>query len=112
MEKKIVIIAEHVYGSVCPITYELIACGEAILDSKPGSMEVVIIGAKITTMAHQIAKKTGHNIVGVTVPGLDTYHGGAYCDVLQELYTQDPFDYLCAAHSSSGIDFTRDCLSA
>lgn len=105
MQKKVVIIAEHLNGAVRPVTFELIACGKEILRLAPGSMRVIVMGADIGALARQLAEKTGQDVDGIFVPGLDTYHGETCRNALHQWFSENPFDYLCAAHSSSGLDF-------
>lgn len=107
MTKKIAIIAEHGNGKVKPITYELYTMAQKIQELAPSKCEIqfFILGQDTKLLAHSISANTGENTHSVDIPGPAHYNGSLYIKVLSALFTKKKFDYICAPHSTSGMDY-------
>jgi len=107
MVKKIAIIAEHGNGMVKPITYELYTMAKKIQELSPLKYDIqfFIIGQDTEFLAHSISENTGKNTHSVSIPGLAHYNGSLYKRILSALFTKTKFDYICAPHSTSGMDY-------
>ena len=54
-----------------------------------------------------MADTWGLDVTAVRIPGLTTYNGEVYKRVLADLLPELNAAYVCAAHSSQGMDFAR-----
>jgi electron transfer flavoprotein alpha subunit len=106
MKKKIAIIAEHGNGKVKPITYELYTMAKKIQELEPSECDIqfFILGEDTEQLAHSISANTGENTHSVDIP-VAHYNGSLYIEVLSALFTKEKFDYICAPHSTSGMDY-------
>lgn len=106
MTKKIAIIAEHGNGKVKPITYELYTLAQKIQQLSPLKYDIhfFILGQDTDLLAHSITENTGKNTHSVNIPAAH-YNGSLYITVLSALFTKTKFDYICAPHSTSGMDY-------
>jgi electron transfer flavoprotein alpha subunit len=107
MEKKIAIIAEHGKGKVKPVTYELYTLAKKIqeLSGVKSTIQFFILGQDTKLLARSISENTGEPAQSVAIPGPDHYNGAVYKRVLSALFTTTRFDYICAPHSTSGMDY-------
>ncbi len=106
MTKKIAIIAEHGNGKVKPITYELYTMAQKIQELEPSECDIqfFILGQDTKFIAHSINANTGENTHSVDIP-VAHYNGSLYIKVLSALFTKKRVDYICAPHSTSGMDY-------
>jgi len=112
MTKKIAIIVEHGHGKVehgqgkvKPIIYELLSLAQKIADGQDGQIVLFVIGDHIDRLSKQISRDAGYDVCAVGVPGLLTYNGSVYKKILAKLFVERRFDYICAPHSTSGMDY-------
>lgn len=107
MVEKIAIIAEHGNGKVKPITYELYTMAKKIQKLSPLKYDIhfFILGQDTEQLAHSISADTGENTHSIDIPGPAQYNGSLYKKVLSALFTKTRFDYICAPHSTSGMDY-------
>jgi electron transfer flavoprotein alpha subunit len=105
MGKKTAILAEHHNGEFSPVTYELLTLAKQIQESEAGDICFFIIGADTEKPAQTLSTLTGETVHAVCVPGLAQYNGALYKKALSALFSQTPFDYILAPHSSSGMDY-------
>jgi len=105
MIKKIAIIAEHDQGKVNPIIYELLAMAKKIQGMEECHITLFVIGDKIDRLSRRLSHDTGHDVRAVSVPGLLAYNGSLYKKILSTQFSQSHFDYICAPHSTSGMDY-------
>jgi electron transfer flavoprotein alpha subunit len=107
MKKKIAIIAEHLNNKVKPITYELYTMARKIQALSVSEYEIhfFILGQNIELLAQSIRADTGEQTYAVEIPGPAPYNGSLYKQVLSDLFTKTKFDYICAPHSTSGMDY-------
>nr|NJM03294.1 electron transfer flavoprotein subunit alpha/FixB family protein [Desulfobacula sp.] len=105
MGKKTAIIAEHHNGVLSPVTYELLTLAKRIQEIEAGDICFFILGADTKKPAQTLSTRTGLPVHAVCIPGLAQYNGALYKKALSVLFTQTPFDYILAPHSSSGMDY-------
>ena len=105
MIKRIAIIAEHHRGQIMPVTYELLTLAQKTQDTGLPEICFFILGDDIETLAETISRDTGQAVHAVHVPGLSHYNGALYKKILPALFIEESFDYICAPHSTSGMDY-------
>lgn len=106
MAHRIAIIAEHRKGKVSPVTYELFTLAQKIQDPETGGISVFVLGEDAQASAEIISTTSGHLVHAICIPGTGTtYNGSTYKTILSTLFTENRFDYICAPHSTSGMDY-------
>ena len=105
MTKKIAIIVEHNAGELKPIIYELLSMAQKIMTLEECKITLFIIGEGIDKLSQSISIETGHDIYAVHTPGFLKYNGSLYKEIFSKLFTKKKFDYICAPHSTSGMDY-------
>ena len=105
MTNNIAVIAEHADGRIKPVTFELIAFAKKLAEAKSPTIQVLILGAEIQSMAQEIADESGLDVKGFEVPGMPVYNGELYSGVLAEHFAAARPHYVCIAHTSQGSDF-------
>ncbi len=105
MGKKTAIIAEHHTGVLSPVTYELLTLAKRIQEIDAGDICFFILGEDTEKPAQTLSTRTGVPVHAVCIPGLVRYNGALYKKALSALFSQTPFDYILAPHSSSGMDY-------
>ncbi len=105
MTKKIAIIVEHSAGKVKPVIYELLSMAKKIMTLEECKITLFIIGEGIDKLSQSISIDTGHDIYVVHTPGFLKYNGSLYKEIFSKLFTKKNFDYICAPHSTSGMDY-------
>ncbi len=105
MAQRIAIIAEHRKGRVSLVTYELFTLAQKIQDRGIGEISVFVLGEDAQAPAEIISTATGHLVKAICVPGFGPYNGSATKQILSTLFTENRFDYICAPHSTSGMDY-------
>ena len=105
MTKKIAIIVEHSAGRVKSVIYELLSMAKKIMMLEECKITLFIIGEGIDKLSQSISMDTGHDIYAVHTPGFLKYNGSLYKEIFSKLFTQKNFDYICAPHSISGMDY-------
>lgn len=111
MTKKIAIIAEHHNGKVRPVTYELFTFAKKIQEqiqhqeSSECEISFLLIGEDAEKPAQSISRNTGCNTFSVHVPGLVQYNGSVFIKAGSHFFNKKKFDYICAPHSTSGMDY-------
>lgn len=105
MEQSIIVIAEHLDGQIRQVTYELIACAVKLQRFKSLPIKVMVMGDDVAGLAREIAQNSGQDIMAIQVPNLHCYNGETYTDILQNLLIEYNATYICAAHTSQGLDF-------
>jgi electron transfer flavoprotein alpha subunit len=105
MEKSIIVIAEYFDGQIKQVTYELIACAVKLQRFKMLPIKVMILGDDVARPAREIAQISGQDVMAIQVPNLHCYNGETYRDILQNLLIEYNATYICAAHTSQGLDF-------
>jgi len=66
---------------------------------------VLILGAKIQSLAQEIADESGLDVKGFKIPGMPVYNGELYSGILAEHFAGARPLYVCIAHTSQGSDF-------
>ena len=105
MTKKIAIIVEHHGEEISPITYELVTLVKKIQGNEAGDICFFILGENAEKPAQSLSTLTGEPVHVIRIPGLSQYNGAIYKKALSALFSQTPFDYICAPHSTSGMDY-------
>jgi electron transfer flavoprotein alpha subunit len=105
MGKKTAIIAEYHNGEISPVTYELLTLAKGIQEGEAGDICFFILGADTEKPAQTLSTRTGVPVHAVCIPELVRYNGALYKKALSALFSQTPFDYILAPHSSSGMDY-------
>lgn len=105
MTKKIAIIVEHSAGKVKPVIYELLSMAKKIMMLEKSKITLFIIGEGIDKLSQSISMDTGHDIYAVHTPGFLKYNGSLYKEFFSKLFFKKNFDYICAPHSTSGMDY-------
>ncbi len=105
MTKKIAIIAEHHGEEISPVTYELLTLAKKIQGNEAGDICFFILGENAEKPAQTLSLNTGEIVHAINIPGLLQYNGAIYKKLLSTLFSQETFDYICAPHSTSGMDY-------
>jgi electron transfer flavoprotein alpha subunit len=105
MTDYIAVIADHADGRVNPVTFELIAFAQKLAESKPASIQVLILGAEIQALAREISQARGLDVVGYEIPAMPAYNGELYNQILMQHFGNASPRYVCIAHTSRGSDF-------
>jgi len=106
MRKKIALIIEHRDGRVKQSIYELLSIAKKISTWEACEIVFVIIGEESDNRLKRISADTGCEIYAVCTPGLKKYNGSLTKEILLKLFCKERFDYICAPHSTSGMDYT------
>jgi electron transfer flavoprotein alpha subunit len=101
------VIAEHLDGRVCPVTYEAAAFARKLASAVSGKVSVVVLGDSVEPLAREIAGKTGFTALGMDMPGFPEYQAEIYRWALRELcgLPGGPPAFLLTPHSPAGWDF-------
>jgi electron transfer flavoprotein alpha subunit len=105
MNQSIIVIAEHSEGRIRPVTYELVAFALRLGHSEAIALKVIVLGEDIEGHAREIAQHTGQDVIAIQVPEHEEYNGEVYREVLEKILGPEKPRYICAAHSSQGLDF-------
>jgi electron transfer flavoprotein alpha subunit len=105
MKQTIVVIVEHFAGQIKPVTHELIGCAKRLQQNKASAIRAVVLDADPAALARETADTWGLEVTAVRIPGLTSYNGEIYKSVLADLLREFEPAYVCAAHSSQGMDF-------
>ncbi|MCP4020707.1 MAG: electron transfer flavoprotein subunit alpha/FixB family protein [Desulfobacteraceae bacterium] len=105
MKRKIAVIAELSGKKIKPITFELLSMAQKIHRWEPSRISLFIVGDKIDKLSRCISADTGYDVYAVNTPGHVKYNGSVFKKVLTSLFTKETFDYICAPHSTSGMDY-------
>ena len=105
MNPAIVIIVEHFSGQIKPVTHELVGCAKRLQQNNASVIRAIILDDDPTTLAREMADTWGVEVTAVRIPGLTAYNGEIYTRVLADLIREFEPAYVCAAHSSQGMDF-------
>ena len=105
MKQTIVVIVEHFSGQIKPVTRELVSCAQRLQKNKASSIRAVILDDDPAELAREVADTWGLEVTAVRIPGLTSYNGEIYKNVLSDLLPEFEAAYVCIAHSSQGMDF-------
>ncbi len=105
MTSTILVIAEHADGQIRPVTGEIVACARQLQQLQPADIRIVVLGDPVETLAETLSQKTGLPVDAIRTPHLAEYHGDTYRDVLTDFIKELQPRYICAAHTSQGLDF-------
>jgi len=105
MTKKIALIIEHENGNIKPSIYELLSMAKRISTREECEIFLVIIGEESDKRLKSISANTGCDIYAVSTPGLKKYKGSLCKEILLKFFCKESFDYICAPHSISGMDY-------
>ncbi len=101
----VAVIAELFDGVIRSTTFELITFAKALQKLRPAKIKIFILGDNIESLAADLAKTVGEDVLGIAAPQLSQYNGEVYQSVLYDVLSPDPPEYICAVHSSQGWDF-------
>lgn len=104
MDGTIVVIAEHFLGEIRSITWELAAFAVDIQKLHPGAVKILVLGDRVSGLAHEIAGRTGLDVIGLQEPGLRSYNGEVYRELLSGHLPGLHPSFVCMGHSSVGWD--------
>ena len=105
MHETILIIAEHAQGRLRPITWEIVGFARQVQSVNQAPIQAIILGEEVEELGQEIVEKTGLDVVGIRVPGLNHYHGGTYTTILHEVIASKQPATIIAGHTSQGWDF-------
>lgn len=103
--KKTAVIVEHRRGEINPLVHELLTFAHLIQAAESSGTTLFIIGDDIEQPAREISTQTGLDVRSVRVPGLSRYNGVAFNKILSRLLDPQAYAYICAPHSTSGMDY-------
>lgn len=112
MTAKLAIIVEHRNGQVNPVLYELLSMAEKIKSIETCDIDLVIVEGPADSVSEKVSKKTGYNTVSITVLGLTVPGGTALTDILSHLFSSGTYEYICAPHSITGMDYAPALAAA
>ena len=105
MEPTIIVIVEHFGGQIKPVTRELVGCAKRLQQNKASVIRAIILDDDPAALAREMADTWGLEVTAIRIPGLNAYNGEIYTSVLADLIREFEPTYVCAAHSSQGMDF-------
>jgi len=105
MKQTIVVIVEHFSGQIKPVSHELVTCARRLQQNTAAAVKAVILDADPAKLAREMADTWGLEVIAVRISQLTSYNGEIYKSVLADLLRELKAAYVCAAHSSQGMDF-------
>ena len=105
MKQTIVVIIEHLGGQINPVSHELVTCAERLRQNTAAAVKAVILDVDPAKLAREMADTWGLEVIAVRISQLTSYNGEIYKSVLADLLRELKAAYVCAAHSSQGMDF-------
>jgi len=105
MKQTIVVIVEHFGGQIKPVSHELVTCAGRLQQNTAAAVKAVILDADPAKLAREMADTWGLEVIAVRISQLTSYNGEIYKSVLADLLRELKAAYVCAAHSSQGMDF-------
>lgn len=102
---EVIVIAEHVDGTVMPVTYELISCANQMAGMLKLPVRVFVTGHDPRSLALEISGKAGVDVVAVVNPGHVHYNSSVYKELFSSEFAQIKPRFICVAHTSQGLDF-------
>ena len=105
MKSTIVVIVEHVNGQIKPVNYELLGCAKRLQKNYASGIKAIMLDDDPAALAREVADTWGIDVIALRIPGLTTYNAEIYTSVLADLLREIKPAYVCAAHSSQGMDF-------
>jgi len=103
MGRDVLVVAEHLEGTLAPSTIELIAKGRDLAAQSGGSPKAVVLGHGVSTVAESIAGY-GLEVLHVDDPAFEAYTADGYGQVLQRLIETDAPRLVLLVHSAQGYD--------
>jgi len=104
MKPAIHVIVEHLRGAVRPSTWEVFGFAGLLRDLTGLPVRGIVPGAA-DGMAEAVSRRTGAEITVLKNPLLSDYTGEAWKAALTAFFSAHPPAYVCAAHTSRGMDF-------
>ncbi len=98
-------IVEHVEGRATPATHDVIACATRLGHMTNARVRAIVVGDEIGGLSREIAEKTGVDVIEARTTGRALYNGEVYTRVVERIVEKRRPLYICAAHSSRGLDF-------
>ena len=106
MGNNIVVIAEHVDDHIKPVTYEIISFAKKLQRSTQlNSVKVLLLAEEVQISAHELAEKSGLDVIAIQIPELTIYNGERYLQVLLEFLPDMQPAFVCIAHTTQGLDY-------
>jgi len=105
MKQTIAVIVEHFGGQIKPVSHELVTCAGRLQQNTAAAVKAVILDADPAKLAREMADTWGLEVIAVRISQLTSYNGEIYKSVLADLLRELKAAYVCAAHSSQGMDF-------
>ena len=105
MHHKILVLAEHWEARFKSISWETIGLAQTLADQYNFSVNIVVIGNEMDSLASEISKRTGIEVLNISNAHCQNYTPEVYCDLLLQLIRQvSPFLVLMG-HSYQAMDF-------
>ena len=103
MNTPIYILALHARGKILPETYETVSFAQELGGSP---ITILVLGAEpsIHTLADELARRTGNDVLGVAAGYLENYCAQAYKTTIEDLLAGTERFTLCIPHTAMGYD--------
>lgn len=105
MANSIIVIAEHFQGAVRSVTVELTGQALNLAEGTDRLVRVVVLGSDVRSMADEIARTTGVDVIGLESPKLAAYIAEGYLTALAEILPDLNPDLIMCGHTTQGLDF-------
>ena len=105
MADTILVVAEQREGRLNRVSFETLAAAQAISKETGWSVEVVLPGSNIRTLAEELSKRAVERVYGLEAPALALYTSDAYVYALQHFLTEKRPKLVLFPHTYQVRDF-------
>ncbi len=103
MGNDVLVVAEHLEGTLAASTLELVATGRALITQSGGSLKSALLSHGTSALAESLAGH-GVEVLHVDDPSLESYTGGGYTQALRGLLDLVAPRVVLIAHTAQGYD--------
>jgi electron transfer flavoprotein alpha subunit len=111
MGQDILIVAEHLEGTIAPSTFELVAKGKELAGQSGGSAKVAFLGHGVGALAQTLAGY-GLEVLQIDDASLTEYSEGGYGQVVKALLESVAPRVVLVAHTAQGYDLAPGLAGA
>lgn len=104
MTRPIAVIAEHLEGTLKPVTEDLISCARLLRQVLEAPIRVVLLGDGVESMAWGLARGTGLNVTSLSAEGFQEPDTERSRSLLTDYLVELDASHVLLAHSSMGLD--------
>jgi electron transfer flavoprotein alpha subunit len=101
---KIAVIIESDGARTNPLTWELMACGDALSKGDPAEIVLVLLAPQAPVLAAELARESGQAVLAVDTRDWPQQTTEMERDCLLALCAARRFDYVCLGHTNRGLE--------